>query len=248
MSEINKNEESEITSDELKNEKNLKRKKQIKTLSIVGIIGIMMICVLTIPVATEVSYKELEEYDVHYTEEVPYDDKKSYTVEVPYTVKVPYKVPVYKTVEHNDPIYDTLNTYELTDSGIDTTVAVIENVYDIERLYTGTDLWGNKEYKYTVYYYNGLDTHGKYYYEKNSAKITDTYQKIIGYNVWSEEVIDYYDTKYKTETRYRTETKQEVTVKFEVVDKVKQDTRYVSKQKTIYPMLYERIMYSNQFR
>lgn len=233
MSEIDKTtNESEINDEELTAKKSLKRKKQIKIFSVVGI---LLIAILMIPVSERVSYQVQEKYDV------PYTVKEAYTVEVSYVDRVAYEIPVYKTVEHEDPIYETLYTYQLIDSGVDTRVTTIENVYDAERLYTGTDVWGNDEYKVTMYNYEGLSKFTIPYYEINAIKRIDSYQKIVGYNQWSEKVIDKYETKYKSETKYRTETE------YRDVQMIRQEERSVTKHRTVNPMLFEAIFFPGQF-
>ncbi len=134
----------------------------------------------------------------------------TYTIKEPYIVE--YQEPVYKAVEHSDPIYkdvfktvthkdpiyedkyktiireepeyETLYTYYL-EGGY-----VIKNVYNIHTVYSGTDFWGNKEYTVTVYYYDGLTQKFTVYYEKSEIQKTDTYEAIVGYNTWDEKVLD----------------------------------------------------------
>lgn len=110
---------------------------------------------------------------------------------IPQTVE--YQKPVYKTVEHSEPKYETLYTYYLEGGH------TIKNVYGVSKEYSGTDFWGNSEYTVTVYYYNGLSKESKMYYEKDTFYKTDTYEAIVGYDTWTETVMDRYVKKERTE-------------------------------------------------
>ena len=94
----------------------------------------------------------------------------------------------YKTIERSEPIYATLHTMELDDLGDGESSNIIRNVYDFDFEYTGSDFWGNNNYKVTVYYYSGMTKSVKNYYEINSIENIDTYEKIVGYKTWTEKV------------------------------------------------------------
>jgi|GEM_PF-4185605 len=96
--------------------------------------------------------------------------------------------PQYKTIEHKDPIYKTLYTYELDDVGDGESSTIVHDVYNIEKEYAGSDFWGNENYIVTVYYYIGVTESVKKYYEINSIKMISSDQKIVGYNTWTEKV------------------------------------------------------------
>ena len=164
---------------------------------------------------------------------MPVSERISYQVQekydVPYTTQEAYEVPLYKTIEHKDPVYKTLYTYELTDSGIENKVVSIENVYKTDKTYTGDDVWGSDEYKVVVSFYKGLTSTSKPYYEINEIRMIDSYQKIIGYTTWKEKVIYDYQTKYRD------------------IQKTRQETRSVTKYKTVHPMLYEVILFPERF-
>lgn len=178
--------------------------------------------------------------------QIPYEDKESYFVDVP------YQKPIYKTVEHSDPVYDTVEQYSPIYDTMDHSEPIYEtlynvvlidgstlgdevyrksNVYNIKKVRTGSDFWGNSEYMFTLYYYisipDGRKTYNTYYeidewssvsyeattgYNVWSEEIvigydTWTEEVVIGYDTWTEEVVDRYETAYRPEKRYRTVTK-----------------------------------------
>ncbi|MCK5015412.1 MAG: hypothetical protein KAS66_16520 [Candidatus Omnitrophica bacterium] len=96
----------------------------------------------------------------------------------------PIYADTYKTISHSDPIYDTLYTYYI-EGGY-----TIKNVYNVDTTYSGTDFWGNKEYTVVVYYYDALSKKSEIYYEKSEIRKTDTYEAIVGYDTWTEQVVD----------------------------------------------------------
>ena len=67
----------------------------------------------------------------------------------------PQPTPQYKTIERSEPIYASLSTIELDDDGDGNAAWIYTNVYSINKTYTGTDFWGNKNYNVDVYYYIG---------------------------------------------------------------------------------------------
>lgn len=117
---------------------------------------------------------------------------------------VKYQEPVYKTIVHNDPVYEnkykivthtdpiykTLYTYILDDEGDGNSAWAYTNVYNIDKTYTGTDFWGNNNYNVNVYYYIGTVKRITSHTEINSVVKSDTYEKITGYNTWTEQVLD----------------------------------------------------------
>ncbi|MBU0847024.1 hypothetical protein KKH23_07510 [Patescibacteria group bacterium] len=97
--------------------------------------------------------------------------------------------PIYQTVVHNDPIYTTVYTYELDDVGDRKSSYIIDNVYDLDYEYSGSDFWGNSNYKVEIYYFNGMTKSDKTYYEINSIEQLSSSERITGYNTWSETII-----------------------------------------------------------
>lgn len=99
--------------------------------------------------------------------------------------KNPIYESVYKTVEHNEPKYETVYTYQID-------YTIVKNVYDIKKEYTGKNFWGTNEYKVTVCYYDTLSKKTKTFYEVVSWDIVkkDTYEAIVGYNTWIEQILD----------------------------------------------------------
>lgn len=99
--------------------------------------------------------------------------------------------PIYKTITHNDPIYETLYTIELDDDGDGCGAIIVNNVYDFDFVCTGEDFWGYDEYMVTIYDSDGYEY--KTYYEINSIDVVSSYEEIVGYNTWTEEVVDRYE-------------------------------------------------------
>ena len=188
------------------------------TKTLIGIVTILIIVgcvgVMSIPITKQVVYDTKESYTV----EVPYEVQESYTVQVPYeaqessvikvpyntkesyTIQVPYESPITETVDHRDPVYKTLYTFTLKDNGA--VQGTCTNVYNYDWVHTGYDFWNNKEYMWTFYYYKSIPDGIK---EIVTYKEIDSYNKvsfqgIVTYNEWSEEVILGYETKYNTET------------------------------------------------
>lgn len=238
--------ENEVNEKLLKAKKSARKKKQIITFSIIGIIGIVAL-ILLMPVSERVSYQTQEKYDVEYSVNELQNVEVEYLAKVPYTKQVAYEAPIYKTIKHEDPVYETLYTYQLIDSGIDTTTENVENAYEAERLFTGIDIWGNKEYKVIVYHYDGLSKWEKTFYEINSVKRIDTYQDIVSFNQWTEEVIDGYETRYKTETEYKMEPRFRTESQYVEVEKTREETRTVTKYRRVSPMLIETILQPERF-
>lgn len=154
-------------------------------------------------------------------QQVPYWDQEAYYVDVPYQSPV-YKTiehnkPLYDTVNHRDPVYETLQTIELRDESIwGDDVYKRSNVYNIKKVYSGSDAWGNSEYTFTLYYYTSIPSGSKTYntYYQIDDWSMNSYEAIVGYSEWNEEVItgydhwteeavDYYETKHRSEVRYR---------------------------------------------
>jgi len=102
--------------------------------------------------------------------------------------------PVYETEYHKDPIYSTVYTYELDDVGDGDSSYIVDNVYDLDYEYTGSDFWGYANYKVEIHYYNGMTKSVKTYYEINSFNQLGSTEIITGYDSWSEQVIIRYDT------------------------------------------------------
>jgi hypothetical protein len=96
--------------------------------------------------------------------------------------------PQYKTIERSEPIYKTLMTVELDDIGDGESSHIITNVYNLDKTYTGSDFWGNKNYNVAVHYYSGTTKAQKNYVEINSIEVLDTYQRIVGHRTWTEKV------------------------------------------------------------
>jgi len=195
----------------------------VKVLMILMIIVIGFVVSMFIPTTMEVDKEQTEKY------EEPYTVQEAYVEKVPYTVK--YQEAVYKTVNHNEPIYTTLYTIVLDDIGDGYAAIEINNILTYKTEYTGSDFWGNREYKVTLY-----DSSNKYYntyYEINSVDVTESYDKITSYNVWSEKVIDKYVTKEKTE--YKEETKYKDVVKTKTLE------RKITVTETIDCFMYEKI-------
>lgn len=97
-------------------------------------------------------------------------------------------VPQYKTIERSEPIYKTLMTVELDDDGDGNSAWVYTNVYNLEKTYTGTDFWGNRNYNVIVHYYIGTRKTYTQHTEINSIDTLDTYQRVIGHRTWTEKV------------------------------------------------------------
>jgi hypothetical protein len=196
---------------------------------------------MSIKITKQVPYEIKESYTV----QVPYQIEESYTVQVPYqieesyTVQVPYQNPINEIIEHRDPVYETLYTYTLTDVSSDTRT----NVYKATNIRTGTDFWGNTEYMWTLYYYTSIPDGSKTsatFYEINEYSRT-SFQGIISYNEWSEEIISGYETKYRTETKYKMVTKNRNEIRYKEITKYKDVIKYrtVTKYRDVTKTVYE---------
>lgn len=166
------------------------------------ILKIVMIC--TICVAVTMSGCIKSETSEIRTKQVAYQVQESYVIQTP------YQSPITKMIKHRDPVYETLYTITLIDGCVSGDERyTYTNVYDSKSTYTGNDFWGNDEYSWTLYYYESIPNGAKRYatfYEIDEHHYS-SYQGIVDYNEWSEEVISGYETKYRDETKYRTVTK-----------------------------------------
>lgn len=194
-----------------------------------SIIMIVFIIIAIIPITVEVAYDAKEVYYV----DVPYQSPVYETVshKEPIYETVSNNEPIYETVDHSDPIYETLYNVELRDESIfGDDVYKKSNVYNIDKVYSGSDTWGNSEYTFTLYYYTyipeGQTATCAYYqiddwsiipyegiveYNEWSEEVivgynTYTDEIITGYDYWSEEVISHYETLYKSEEKSRNVT------------------------------------------
>lgn len=191
------------------------RKSNKTWLSILAIIACLTIVFWFAPCIGH-EYKEPCEKIETYQEYVTYTVQEPYTISVPYTIKEFIDEPVYKTVSHNDPKYETLYNLRLDST-------TITNVYSHEKTYTGKSFWENDEYTVVVYYYVGLNYYHRTYYQITDIIVSNKHEEIVGYDYWTEEIIDYYETKeveiteYKQEVRYKTVEKSRLEDKQRVI-------------------------------
>lgn len=167
-----------------------KKKKQNNVLRNVIILTLFGICVL-IFMLSPTTHVIQESYNVNYQEPVyktvNHNDPIYKDVFRTVTHKDPIYEDIYKTVTRKDPEYKTVRTYQIQNT-------IIKNVYDIKKEFTGTGgFWtAYNEYKVTVYYYDALSKTTKIFYEvpTSSIIVKDTYEAIVGYNTWTEQVLD----------------------------------------------------------
>jgi len=202
-----------------------------QTNTILKIVAICVICAVTLMAGClDSGYEETEKREV-YLIEVPYQS--------PVYKTVSHSDPIYETVYHNDPIYETrehsdaiyetivhrepvyitLSRLELQDaSALGDEVYRYNNVYDIDYWYSGTDIWGNAEYTFTVYYY---DANWNMFYStvyQIDEWSSSTYEIISKYNTWEEEVIVGYDKWSEEVLVGYNEWSEEVFVRYNVYD------------------------------
>lgn len=168
--------------------------KTINKILAIGLAAVLLFGLMMIPTTVDISKRQVEKYDE------PYTVQEKNIVKVPYVVK--YQEPVYKTVEHNEPVYKTV--YDMNLWGNSGTFQV-KNVFDIEEHFTGEYSNHYHMRSVVVRYYDGLDECTEYYYDIYCIETDDEEKRILGYNIWSEEVIDKYSTKEKTEYKEKIE-------------------------------------------
>lgn len=169
--------------------------------------------------------------EIPITKQIPYQDEETYYIDVPYQKAinkiVTHDEPIYTKIVHEDPVYETLQNIELRDESVwGDEVYRRNNVYKVDRTYTGNDAWGNSEYTYKLFYYttipDGTKTYSTFYqiddWDTTSFEAIVRYNSwsenvISDYDTWTEEVVDYYVTANRQETRYREVTKYKTVTK-----------------------------------
>jgi hypothetical protein len=104
-----------------------------------------------------------------------------------------YQDPVYRTDSTQEPIYETLYSGTIGTVGLTGQTWTITDATSVTWTYTGNGFWG-KEYTAHVCW----GTNCQYYYkiQSNNLKLET---KITSYKTKTSQVIDHFQTKYRTE-------------------------------------------------
>lgn len=116
---------------------------------------------------------------------------------------VPYQDPVYRTDNSQEPIYGTVSSGTIGTIGLTGQTWTITDATSATWTYTGEGFWGKE---YTVYICWGSNC--QYYYKIQSDNLKSE-TKIISYKTKTSQVIDHFETKYRTEYKDVTKNRLE---------------------------------------
>jgi len=106
---------------------------------------------------------------------------------------VPYQDPVYRTDNSQEPVYGTVYSGTIGTIGLTGQTWTITDASSVSSTYTGNGFWG-KEYTYHICW--GANCNDYYKIQSNNLKLET---KIISYKTKTSQVIDHFQTKYRTE-------------------------------------------------
>ena len=101
--------------------------------------------------------------------------------------------PIYRTDSYQDPVYEQLYSGSIGTKGLTGQTWTIIDATSATWTYTGNGFWGEE---YTVYVCWGANC--QYYYKIQSNNLKSE-TKIISYKTKTSQVIDHFQTKYRTE-------------------------------------------------
>jgi hypothetical protein len=116
---------------------------------------------------------------------------------------VSYQDPVYRTDNYQDPVYGTLYSGTIGNYGLTGQTWTINDASSVSSTYTGNGFWGG-EYTYHICWSTICNDYYKIQF--NNLKLET---KITGYETKTRQVIDHFETKYRTEYKDVTKSRLE---------------------------------------
>ncbi len=134
-------------------------------------------------------------------------ETKSLSFSVPYQDPVyrtdSYQDPVYRTDSYQDPVYGTLYSGTIGNNGLTGKTWTITDATSYKSTYTGQGFWG-AEYTLQICWSSSCSNYYKIQFNNLKSET-----KITGYGTKTRQVIDHYETKYRTEWKDVTKTRWE---------------------------------------